>query len=43
MVGVTVSVVAIGATLWAMNKGLEQFRPANIAVDYASSPAGVNS
>ena len=33
MVGVTVSVIAIGMTLGLMNAALEEFRPANIAID----------
>ncbi|HEY6271538.1 MAG TPA: oligopeptide transporter, OPT family [Terriglobales bacterium] len=41
MVGVTVSVVAIGMTLGLMNSGLEEFRPANIAVDVEHLPVGV--
>ncbi len=41
MVGVTVSVVAIGMTLGLMNSGLEEFRPANIAVDVHNLPVGV--
>lgn len=41
MVGVTVSVVAIGMTLGLMNAGLEQFRPASIAVDIHNLPTGV--
>jgi putative OPT family oligopeptide transporter len=41
MVGVTVSVVAIGMTLGLMNTGLEEFRPANIAVDVHNLPIGV--
>lgn len=42
MVGVTVSVVAIGATLGLMNTALEEFRPANIAVDVHNLPVGVS-
>jgi putative OPT family oligopeptide transporter len=42
MVGVTVSVVAIGMTLGLMNSGLEEFRPANIAVDVNNLPTGVS-
>ena len=38
MVGVTVSVFAIGMTLGLMNSGLEEFRPANIAVDVNNLP-----
>jgi putative OPT family oligopeptide transporter len=43
MVGVAVSVFSIGATLNAMNKGLETFRPmkATIALNIAALPSGV--
>jgi putative OPT family oligopeptide transporter len=41
MVGVTVSVFAIGLTLNLMNTGLEEFRPASIAVDIHNLPVGV--
>ena len=41
MVGVTVSVFAIGATLGLMNTGLEEFRPANIPINVNSLPTGV--
>jgi putative OPT family oligopeptide transporter len=41
MVGVTVSVVAIGMTLGLMNTALEEFRPANIPVDINHLPTGV--
>ncbi len=41
MVGVTVSVVAIGLTLGLMNTGLEEFRPASIAINPQSLPTGV--
>jgi putative OPT family oligopeptide transporter len=41
MVGVTVSVVAIGMTLGLMNTGLEEFHPANLAVDINNLPTGV--
>ena len=41
MVGVTVSVVAIGMTLGLMNAGLEEFHPANLAVDVNNLPTGV--
>ena len=41
MVGVTVSVFAIGATLGLMNTGLEEFRPANIPIDVNQLPVGV--
>ena len=42
VIGVIVSVFAIGATLIAMDKGLEQFRAANIAVDINHLPPGVS-
>ncbi|MGB9123590.1 MAG: oligopeptide transporter, OPT family [Candidatus Angelobacter sp.] len=42
MVGVTVSVVAIGMTLGLMNAGLESFRSANIAIDVRHPPVGVS-
>ncbi|HVG92532.1 MAG TPA: oligopeptide transporter, OPT family, partial [Alphaproteobacteria bacterium] len=42
MVGVTVSVFAIGMTLGLMNTGLEEFRPASIAVDVNNLPTGVS-
>ena len=41
MVGVTVSVFAIGLTLNLMNTGLEEFRPANIPVSIQNLPVGV--
>jgi uncharacterized oligopeptide transporter (OPT) family protein len=41
VIGVMVSVFAIGATLIGMDKGLEQFRPVNIAVDINHLPSGV--
>jgi uncharacterized oligopeptide transporter (OPT) family protein len=41
MVGVTVSVVAIGMTLGLMNAGLEEFHPANLALDINNLPTGV--
>jgi putative OPT family oligopeptide transporter len=41
MIGVTVSVVAIGLTLGLMNTGLEEFRPASIAIDTHNLPTGV--
>lgn len=41
MVGVTVSVVAIGLTLGLMNTGLEEFRPANININPHNLPTGV--
>ncbi len=42
MVGVTVSVVAIGMTLGLMNAALESFRPANIPIDIHQLPVGVS-
>lgn len=41
MVGVLVSVFAIGLTLMGMNRGLEEFRPANIPIDINNLPPGV--
>lgn len=41
MVGVTVSVFAIGFTLSGMNRGLEEFRPANVQIDLNHLPQGV--
>jgi putative OPT family oligopeptide transporter len=41
MAGATVSVFAIGLTLGLMNRGLEEFRPANIAIDIHNLPTGV--
>jgi putative OPT family oligopeptide transporter len=41
MVGATVSVFAIGLTLGLMNTALEEFRPANIAIDVNNLPTGV--
>jgi hypothetical protein len=41
MVGVTVSVFAIGLTLDLMNTGLEEFRPANVTIDVHNLPTGV--
>jgi putative OPT family oligopeptide transporter len=41
MAGATVSVFAIGLTLGLMNRGLEEFRPANIAIDIHNPPTGV--
>ena len=41
MVGATVSVFAIGLTLGLMNTALEEFRPANIAIDVNHLPTGV--
>jgi putative OPT family oligopeptide transporter len=42
LVGVTVSTVIIGLTLNLMNKGLEKYQPAQIAVNIQSLPAGVS-
>jgi putative OPT family oligopeptide transporter len=41
LVGVTVSTVAIGATLNLMNKGLEKYIPMQIPVNLQSLPSGV--
>jgi putative OPT family oligopeptide transporter len=41
LVGVTVSTVAIGATLNLMNKGLEKYLPTQISVNVQALPAGV--
>jgi uncharacterized oligopeptide transporter (OPT) family protein len=41
IVGVAVSVIAIGYTLKGMNSALEEFQPASIAVDINNLPAGV--
>jgi putative OPT family oligopeptide transporter len=41
LVGVTVSTVAIGATLNLMNKGLEKYIPTPIPVDIQALPSGV--
>jgi putative OPT family oligopeptide transporter len=41
LVGVTISTVAIGATLNLMNKGLERYLPTQIPVNLQSLPAGV--
>lgn len=41
LIGVTVSTVAIGATLNLMNKGLEKYIPTQIPVTLQSLPAGV--
>jgi putative OPT family oligopeptide transporter len=41
LVGVTVSTVAIGATLNLMNKGLERYIPTQIPVNIQSLPSGV--
>jgi putative OPT family oligopeptide transporter len=40
LVGVTVSTVAIGATLNLMNKGLERYIPTQIAVNLQALPSG---
>jgi uncharacterized oligopeptide transporter (OPT) family protein len=42
VVGVIVSVFAIGGTLIIMDKGLAQFRPVDIAVDINNLPSGVS-
>jgi len=42
IIGVAVSVIAIGTTLMGMNKALEEFQPANIAIDINALPAGVS-
>src|SRR5437879_2992027 len=41
LVGVTVSTVAIGATLNLMNKGLEKYLPTQIPVNIQALPSGV--
>jgi putative OPT family oligopeptide transporter len=41
LIGVTISTVAIGATLNLMNKGLEKYIPTQIPVNIAALPAGV--
>jgi putative OPT family oligopeptide transporter len=41
LIGVTISTVAIGATLNLMNKGLEKYIPTEIPVSISSLPAGV--
>ena len=41
LIGVTVSTVAIGATLNLMNKGLERYLPTEISVSIQSLPSGV--
>jgi putative OPT family oligopeptide transporter len=41
LIGVTISTIAIGATLNLMNKGLEKYIPTQIPVSIASLPAGV--
>jgi uncharacterized oligopeptide transporter (OPT) family protein len=42
IIGVAVSVIAIGYTLKGMNSALEEFQPASIAVDVNNLPAGVS-
>ncbi|MHB8755473.1 MAG: OPT family oligopeptide transporter [Candidatus Acidiferrales bacterium] len=41
MIGVMVSVFAVGATLNLMNVGLEEYKPANIALNINELPSGV--
>ena len=41
LVGVTVSTIAIGATLNLMNKGLEKYLPTQIGVNLQALPSGV--
>ena len=41
LVGVTISTIAIGATLNLMNKGLEKYIPTQIPVNVGALPAGV--
>jgi uncharacterized oligopeptide transporter (OPT) family protein len=41
LIGVTVSTLAIGATLNLMNKGLEKYIPSQIPVNIQSLPSGV--
>ncbi len=41
LIGVTISTIAIGATLNLMNKGLEKYIPTQIPVTLQSLPAGV--
>ena len=43
IVGVIVSVVAIGYTLKGMDSGLEEFQPASIAININDLPAGVSA
>ncbi len=43
IVGVIVSVVAIGYTLKGMDSGLEEFQPASIAINISDLPAGVSA
>jgi len=42
IIGVAVSVAAIGSTLIAMNDALEEFQQANIAIDINNLPSGVS-
>ncbi len=42
IIGVIVSVIAIGYTLKGMNSALEEFQTANIAVDMSNLPSGVS-
>ena len=42
MIGVMVSVFAVGATLNLMNVGLEEYKPAHIALDINQLPSGVS-
>jgi putative OPT family oligopeptide transporter len=41
LIGVTVSTIAIGATLNLMNKGLEKYLPTQIGVNLQAPPSGV--
>jgi hypothetical protein len=41
LIGVTVSTVIIGGTLYLMNTGLEKYQPTQFAVNIASLPEGV--
>ena len=41
LIGVCISTVSIGITLTAMNKGLEEFRPTNVAYNLAQPADGV--
>jgi putative OPT family oligopeptide transporter len=41
LIGVCISTFSIGITLTAMNKGLEEFRPTNVAYDLAQPADGV--
>ena len=41
LIGVTISTIAIGATLNLMNKGLEKYIPTQIPVSISTLPAGV--